>query len=143
MRWKWLGDTNPEHGGTWVRPVPEHGYADAVRITPCSDGDGPNNWFWVEVLTIAGLDDEVMVRQAVAAVGWEIENNYQKAEALMLYGAYDTAWTDTAPSAELVQVGKKRDQYCRNEMPDTKPTVTLRGNACIRRYARHLADRIC
>lgn len=51
--WYYQGDINIEHGGyfanlsTW-----SWGYVDVIRVTPCSDADGPDNEFWIEVVNV-------------------------------------------------------------------------------------------
>lgn len=144
MTWKWIGDRDYEAGGAWIRPVPEHGYADAVRITPCSDAGGPDNLFWVEVLTIFGMDEAEKREKVIKSVGWEIpDNHYAWANEFMQCGYADPGNCYPSSSSETVQVGKKRDTYCRDMMDEVKTTVTLRSDACIGRYARKLAAGRC
>lgn len=47
------GDINPECGGFfYTLENVKFGYADAVRVTPCSDAGGPDNCFWLDVLSV-------------------------------------------------------------------------------------------
>ena len=141
-RWQWFGDVNPKNGGTWIRPVPEYGDADAVRITPCSDAGGPCNLFWVECVTVLGLDDADRRQSAAKCCGIsaaDMRDPYTMAEALLSYGFYDPANCYPEAASETVQVGAQLDPYASASWDPVTPTVTLRSNADIGRYARKLA----
>lgn len=143
-RWKYFGDIDERCGGMWVRPT-DDGCADVIRITPCADAGGPENLYWVEILTVYGLDEEDKRRDVENSVGWNMENasTHKWAEAFVIYGYYDPANCYPSASSEIVQVGKTRDEYCRDKMEHEKTTVLLHGNASIKRYARRLAAERC
>lgn len=51
--WHYQGDVNIEHGGMYYcLDGFDQGYAECVRVTPCSNAGGPDNTFWIEQLTV-------------------------------------------------------------------------------------------
>lgn len=124
-----------------IRVVPEYGYADVVRLTPCSDAGGPDNIYWLECLTVFGLNDPDRLRYASECCGWEVNTKPRTirdwvtlADAMMSYGYYDQANTYPRASNEIVQVGPDDGG---NE--NIAPSVRLRANANLMRYMRKIA----
>lgn len=142
--WKWLGNDRDEQcGGIWVRPCPEHGYADVVRVTPFSDAGGHNNHFWVECLTVYGMDEEDKRKQVLDTMGYDCPahtlNPYWLADAFVQYGFTDLADCYPNSCTETVQLGTSPDKYSGHGWGPVEITVQLRANASIKRYARRLA----
>lgn len=69
--WHYNGDPDIECGGFFYRvDTIDEGYADVVRVTPCSDAGGPDNCFWVERLVII-VDDHWL--EALTGVGTTVQ----------------------------------------------------------------------
>lgn len=135
-RWFYHGDINPENGGFWYRLDNwQYGYADFVRITPCSDAGGPDNQFWIESGSVYGLDDEKRIKQAMNSCGWipdEITGAARKhaiVQAMLGYGYNDQ------DLSELVQVGKHAN-HCSASFGRSVPHKVLRAGSDIARYVR-------
>lgn len=136
----YMGDVNIEHGGYFysVAELDRNGYADAMRVTPCSDADGPDNVYWLEVLTVNPRDD---MRLAYDCIG--IEADYIKTltpfqrkclivDACISYGWYDVA------DVRTVQVGAKMAEHSGRFDPVT-PSHVIRANASLFNYAKRYA----
>lgn len=154
MRLHYSGDRNIEYGGvfyslkTW-----KWGYVNAVRVTPCSDAGGPDNCFWVERLTVnirtmAPELDNILNTCGYSLQGFKDQKltraqiRHLMVDAHIAYGAYDI------DSSMTVKHGKDSDPYRRPgwdaegfKNPDV--TLTLRGNASLRRYVRDIALEHC
>ena len=149
----YFGDVNIEYGGlfyevaNWVK----EGYANAIRVTPCTDAGGPDNLFWVDELTvcrpsynyITHESAEDRLQRAMDSCGPSVEEyakltKAQKVHAEICacvgYGLYDQM------GSEMVQIGAGRSPFFnyRGEWQDPKPDRVLRGNTSLRRYARSL-----
>ena len=132
--WKWHGT---DDDGMWIRPVPEYGYADVVRVTPCSTAGGHDNRFWVECLTTTGFGSPKRRQQVQEEIGWDPANEYQWAEAFVWYGYYEPANCPGYHNAETVQIGPKSGSG--KEFGPLKITVQLHAGVSIKRYAHKLA----
>lgn len=143
-RFYYVGDVNIEHGGYFVHQSDDgrrHGYADVVRVTPCSDAGGPNNCFWVETLTVNIRDrrsDDY--RRALDCIGCDLSELPTRAarrraviDAHIAYGFYDIT------QSECVQIGRVQDE-CRED--SVTPDTVLRGNASLERYARRICSEV-
>lgn len=78
--WHYNGDVNIEHGGFFYDlSTFEQGYVDVVRVVPCSDAGGPDNYFWLQKLNaviystrpFAGKGDTIEMRRAHRALHQE------------------------------------------------------------------------
>lgn len=73
-RWFYSGDADIENGGFFydLSNFDDLGYAQAVRVTPCSDAGGPDNVFWVEMLSV-NTGDKDAIRLAYSGVGDDVQ----------------------------------------------------------------------
>lgn len=135
--WIYFGDMSIRNGGYFYdRSNIEHHYVDAVRVVPCSDAGGPDNEWWVEVLTVNIPDEDAKLEQVLSVCGWSLEDidgkPQREADAMVIdaciaYGKYDQ---DTSTH---VRIGPKQTA------PGWSPSnndVQLRGNASLRAYVR-------
>ena len=144
-KWYYRGDINPEYGGVWYRlDNVQYGFADCVRITPCSDAGLPNNQFWVEILTVSLPDDDKMLRTVLDVCGRTVNDLPeddsrwpQIIDACMEYGEYYTN------HQVIIQIGSKVCAYYHGREPPLPPDVTLRSDAHIENYVKRtfLKDR--
>lgn len=146
-RWTYLGDVDPQNGGMLIRVCPEHGYADVARITPCADAGGPSNMFWIEALTVVGLDNPLRRENAARACSWNVSPTprtmrewVKLAEMFVSYGYYDPANCHPKRHTETVQVGPDDPFYDFARGERIAATVRLRSNANIMRYLRAFAN---
>ena len=140
-RWFYTGDVNIENGGYFYRLDGfENGYSDVVRVTPCSDGGGPSHMWWIEALTVNGIDDVTRIKDGLNCIGADLDD-YTKAQqrhvivdALLAYGYSDPANCWPQSSSETVEIGKQ----CQFDSPSelVVPTVKLRGGSSLERYVR-------
>ena len=150
-RWRYSGDVNLEQGGVFYNLAGwSNGYADAVRVTPCSDGGGQDNAFWVEALTVIIPESELDRRwgDVLRSCGWVelpgdtlAQRKSAFVEAAVGYGLYDPANCYPESQSEVVQIGVVAD-HCGLRSEVVKPTVILRGNASLRRFVdRFIVER--
>lgn len=146
-RYKYCGDVNLEYGGYYYRaPDWQHGYADAVRVQPCSDGGGQDNAWWIERLTVLIPSDEAELRKVLAVIGMVLDAKgaiisesggatlakgsagYKACviDACVAYGRYDQ------DSSTVVQIGKTDEV----DSDHVAPHVTLRAGSSLERYVR-------
>lgn len=138
--WHYTGDKDLREGGTfYALDTFKDGYCDAVRITHCSDAGGQSNAWCVEALTviIPDRDDDRFMR-AFESMGVDIARLTEITRAtrehatfcvMNAYGLYDP---DDFP--QVVQIGAVPDIHHLGDAEE--PTVTLRGNASLRRWVR-------
>jgi hypothetical protein len=132
------GDVNPEYGGYFYDSTNFcWGYSMVVRITPCSDAGGPDNCWWIDVLTVNFPDDDSERYAILDACGIELrqltpfQRNCAMVDACLSYGKYDQ------DSSTMVRIGAPDPFYSGREGP-FNPDKILRGNASIRAYAHKL-----
>ncbi|QBQ74425.1 hypothetical protein BcepSauron_045 [Burkholderia phage BcepSauron] len=135
------GDINIEYGGYFYeldRARRGWGYANVLRITPCSEAGLADNEFWIERLSVTFPDHGTpRERDVLSAIGREDDApEYETDEywatlidACVAYGQYDTEQSD------VVRIGK-RDTLARECMRDSDVTIKLRGNASLERFAK-------
>ncbi len=166
-RWTYSGDMNLENGGTFFHIAPDdfaNGYCDAVRVTPCSDGGGQENAWWVEALTLLIPDSHAEMQSVLSVCGWRVDScdgphkgaivdhcgdvvakkgtaafRRVVAEACLTYGKYDPMNCYPEASSVAVQIGKEAEGGGRNER--VKPDVMLRRNASLERFLRNFMRR--
>ena len=150
-RYTYVGDVNIEHGGYFVAVTREEyaqGYANVVRVTPCSDAGAQDNCFWINELTVIIPKDAEKMAQTLRCVGWHIDEQgcivsesleeiakprtagFRAAvvDACVAYGAYDQ------DSSTCVSIGKPDPDY-RGREP-VEPDTVLRANTDLKRYVR-------
>lgn len=144
----YTGDMDITCGGTFynLAAFRKWGYAQAVRVTPCSDAGLADNEFWVETLTV-NRQSEQREREAIDSLGW-IDNEAEMGpknraqywhllfEALLSYGHYDR---DECKAVRVGKPQKGREPNQGERLADSVITDQLRGNACIRRFAFKVA----
>lgn len=138
------GDINTEYGGYFYTLNCMHwNYANVVRITPCSDADGPDNLFWVESLSVNIPDvGTPKFNSALECIGHDLAM-YKKMSraarrhllvyACLTYGYYDKHDT------EVIQIGREYQKG----LEDFDVTKKLRGGSSIRNYAYSVALGYC
>lgn len=125
------GDINIEHGGVlYTLENMKYGYAEAVRVTPCSDAGMSDNVYWVEQLTINIQTDPAKLESILEPGGYGTEtiNDHHLVDAHLTWGSYDK------DGAKTVQLGKRQSGFgevVRNV------DVILRANASLRTYAEN------
>ena len=135
QRFFYSGDRSIENGGFFYSLANWHyDYADAVRVTPCSDAGGPTNQFWVETLT-ANIPDGNDLQRTLDCIGMDelpkgAARRHAIIDALIAYGTYDIT------SSEVVQIGTKPDEYGSREFDPVHANTVLRANASLERYVR-------
>lgn len=146
-RWYYFGDVNPENGGMLIRlSEPEYGLADCVRITPCADAGGPANMFWIEALSVFGMDEPAKREEVSKACGWELNistfpterEHAALAEAFASHGFCDPANCYPHAQSEVVQIGPDDKAY--GGFEKITPTRRLRANTNVMRYMRKFAE---
>lgn len=130
------GDVNPEYGGFfYTLENVKFGYVDAVRITPCSDAGGPDNCFWLDVLSVNIERKASDIDEALSFCGWSDEyiasSKAQKMHMLIAAcvsaGYYDYDST-------MVRIGKPDEYY--NGADNFNPDLVFRANTQIGNLAR-------
>jgi hypothetical protein len=131
------GDVNVEHGGVfYTLEGAKWGYVDAARVVPCSDAGGPDNCFWVDVLTV-NIESAAHKHLALNYCGvsladfnqWDDKTKlHATIEALVSHGAYDQE------SSTMVRIGKPDEYYGGRE--EFNPSRTFQHNASLRNIAR-------
>lgn len=149
-RFKYCGDINIEHGGYFYSAAEwKHGYAEAVRVVPCSDAGAQDNCYWIEELTVLIPDSNEKLLDVLKVCGWSVDGNgniydshsntdiadrgtaaYRAAviDACIAHGAYDQ------DSSTCVSIGKPDPEY-RGREP-IEPDTVLRANTSLERYVR-------
>jgi len=134
-KWKYIGDRDLQCGGVFISVDAndtQYGYASAIRVIPASDAGLPDNQFWVEWVTVNGLDDNKRVTTALESCGWTSDNPgmMEKIDALMCYGYYDVN------HSEVIQLGAEVDPFYSGRDEPLKPTIILRTNASLRNWVK-------
>lgn len=144
---KYSGDVNIQNGGYFFSLGDwQDGYADVVRVMPCSEGGGQDNCFWVEELTVHVPDDlsqtllclglaldaqgnivEKSRHNIVAAPGTEAFQSVV-IDACVAHGNYDQ------DSSLCVSIGKPDPSY--SGIDPVTPDLVLRSDASLDRYVR-------
>lgn len=131
----YTGDVNAEYGGLFYTLADfAHGYANAVRIQPCSDAGAADNCYWVEQLSVHFPSDPAELASAFDCCGIdpaelnEAQRMLATVEACVSYGHYEI------DSSECVQIGARQSDSGEPIHADT----ILRAHADIGRYARKM-----
>lgn len=75
-RFKYCGDVNIEYGGYFYSAAEwRRGYADVVRVTPCSDAGAQNNCYWIDELTVIIPDTPDKLRQTLRCIGMDLDKD--------------------------------------------------------------------
>lgn len=151
-RWRYFGDVHLSEGGVFLRIEPDglaNNYADAVRVTPCSDAGGPDNMWWVEALTVLLPEQKdpdfarVLDSCGMTKVpgGSALQRAYALAEMCVQYGRYDPANCFPNASSETVQIGAI-SAFDKERKEEIRATVVLHGNASLRKYVNTFMERV-
>lgn len=136
-RWHYYGDQDIAYGGLYYSLATfEWGYADAVRVTPCSNEGGPTDMFRIDFLSISFHPTEI------------------RADVLAEYGLSAAAFAALTPAARrhaavqchaavaydcgevmIVLLGSPRGR----RFTDFRPTHYARAGSDLRRIALSLA----
>jgi hypothetical protein len=128
----YMGDRNIENGGYfYTLENMKWGYADVVRVTPCSDAGAADNCYWVESLTVNIREKPEELKRVLDTCGITelpktAARKHMLIDAHIAYGAYDTN------KSEVVQVGAKQSEFGE----PIHANKVIRGNASLYRYAR-------
>lgn len=134
-RWQYEGDIDCRHGGLWWRDPDAPDYVDAVQVTPCSNGGGPDNLFHIETGIIYLPVESEERAHALAMIG-VVPKDATLGDLVHAFNCYYGIERDAySKGVHVVQIGAKPDggSYAGwHPMPDT----ILRGNASLRRFVR-------
>jgi hypothetical protein len=148
--WKYRGDLNIEYGGYFYNdegPDSMPDYIEMVRVTPASDGGGPDNLFLIEKGSVyIPVDRPATLKSAADCCGWTydataatllvdgVEHAFQSPvwrewmlDALLSYHGQDGA------DSYVVRVGKA-DKDARGFLADREPDFVLRSNVKLKRW---------
>lgn len=130
------GDVNPEYGGFfYTLENVKFGYVDAVRVTPCSDAGGPDNCFWLEVLSVNIERRQGDIDEAISFCGWtdEYRSSSKAQKTHMLIAACVSAGFYDCDST-MVRIGKPDEYY--NGVKEFNPDCVFRAGTRIGNLAR-------
>lgn len=135
QRWNYEGDVSLEHGGFYWREMGLADCVDAVRVTPASDGDGPDNVFEITSASISlspGRDGEHL-KGALSCCGIESANP-SRAELVSAFFHYRGLETE---SVFVVRIGPP-DPFWRGngEAWNPSPDRVLRSDADLANFVR-------
>lgn len=131
--WTYSGDMNLEHGGTFWYWAGDPDYVEAVRVTPCSDGGGPDNLFCIETGSIYfGSDDTGRRNAALECIGHDknLIGPYQIDQLVYAHEAYHGIDPHVT---YYVRIGK-HEQGVGAESWNPEPDVILPANARLENY---------
>jgi hypothetical protein len=129
--WNYSGDVNIEHGGYFWREDGASDYVLVVRVTPCSDGGGPDNLFNIEQGAIYLPDDERRDKALSTIDVHRLDaSRSDLVEAFLAYSGIDRDFTN---SETIVRVGPV-DKFPKQDGWNPAPHKILRSNASLRRY---------
>lgn len=141
-KWNYNGDINLRYGGFWWKEDDADDYVLAVRVTPCSDGGGPDNLYLVEQGSIYMPLDPAKRHSALQGCGYENEETPSRSmlvDAFMASNRPSMAYwgieRDTYNGETVIQIGKHKKDTSRDGW-SPEPDVILRGNASLERYVR-------
>lgn len=144
------GDINIEHGGffyaldTW-----KDGYVDVVRVTPASDAGGPDNVFWIDVLTV-NIPKGEKLKEALESCGWLSGDQgvmYNKmtlakrkhviVESCVMTGVYDQH------SSQMIRIGPPDPFHVKSKDKEWDAPIKYRANVSLRNLAREKCRTDC
>lgn len=133
-RWKYSGDVDLRQGGFFWREDDAEDYVLAVRVTPCSDADGPDNVFHIEDGSIYMPTDPARRKCALYCIGGDLATATRDeiVYAFMAYGGLD------GRSQRVVRIGPP-DPFWNDRRGggwNPAPDEILRGNCSLERYVR-------
>lgn len=139
-KWHYQGDVNIEYGGSfYCLEGLEDGYAEAVRVYPCSDAGAQDNCWWVDEHTINIPEkQEVLERALLYCLGVkpDIATPLMQVVALHEYGEY------YLEGSIIVQIGPDDPYY--NGYDPVEPDIRLRAGTDLEKWVRrryHLGSR--
>jgi hypothetical protein len=130
-KWYYQGDGNIEHGGSfYCLEGIEYGYAEAVRVYPCSDAGAQDNCWWVEEHTINMPEKQEVLERALLYCGAppNLATELGQVIALHEYGEYDQE------SSITVQIGPDDPYY--NGHDPVEPDIRLRAGTDLEKWVR-------
>lgn len=135
--WTNFGDVSPEHGQVWIRDATvdsDQDFAECVEIIAGRDVGLADNQYmiWRGSIYIPLHDSERMTA-ALECIGKtpSLATWIDKAMAFHAYAGMDQ---DTFGGFEIVQVGKRLDDWTAAGTTCTEPDKVLHGNASIMKY---------
>lgn len=133
-RWNYSGDVDIRQGGLFWREDDADDYVLAVRITPCSEGGGPDNLYYIENGSLYLPNDFVKRKSALGVIGVEpgYETRAQLVEAFVAYHGIDHSYDD---GEYVVQLSAKQETPRNGWSP--QPDKVLRGNASLKKFVRN------
>lgn len=130
-KWQYCGDMNIENGGTfYCLENLSHGYAEAVRIYPCSDAGAQPNCWWVEEHSINIPDSQEVLEKALLYSGMDpnTATPLMRVMAAHEYGEYEQ------DSCTAVQIGPDLYHYDSYGLVD--PDFILRSGTDLEKWVR-------
>jgi hypothetical protein len=131
-KWHYSGDMVLDNGGFFYDLSDfQYGYANAVKITPCSDAGGQDNAWWIEVGTINLPDDK---RRDEALRSYGVDGVTIDPEDLphVMIQACEAYLGLECEHGGVVQIGPD-DPYCREVIP---PNQKLRAGTDLEKWVR-------
>lgn len=132
--WNYNGDINLTCGGFYWREDGADDYVLVVRVTPCSDGGGPDNLYLIEQGSLYLPSDPAKRQSALSCIGYGDKPEVTRSmlvDAFMAYGGIDR---DTYNGEHVVRIGKPEEATIGGWNPT--PDKVLRANASLERYVR-------
>jgi hypothetical protein len=130
-KWYYQGDMNIEHGGSfYCLEGLKDGYAEAIRVYPCSDAGAQDNCWWVDVHTINMPSKQEVLEKALQYCGIPpiLSMPLTQVMALHEYGEYYTE------SSVVVQIGPDDPYY--NGHDPVEPDIRLRAGTDLEKWVR-------
>lgn len=127
-----FGDASPEHGQVWISNDGGPDYAPVVEIVSGSDIQLADNQFQIERGAIYFSPDNW--NAALSCCGNDRIGPPEFFEIAYAFYAYQGFDRDTLGGFEIVQVGRKPDDWTASGTTCNDPDTVLHGNASIRLY---------
>jgi hypothetical protein len=131
-RYQNFGDVSPQHGQTWISPEGGDDCAPVVEINSGSDIGLADNQYMIERGSIYFFPNNW--NNALACCGIDRIGPPEFLEIAYGFKAYQGFDRDTWGGFEIVQIGRKPDDWTASGTTCTDPDKVLHGNTSIRRY---------
>ena len=134
MKYENFGDASPAYGQTWIANDGAADYAPVVEIMSGADIGLADNQYRIERGTIYFSPNNW--NAALSCSGIDRIGPPEFFETACAFNAYQGFDRDTWGGSEIVQVGRKPDDWTARGTTCTEPDVILHGNASIRLYLK-------
>lgn len=127
-----FGDISPEHGQVWIANDGDTDFAPVVEILSGSDIGLADNQYRIERGSIYFSPRDWDA--ALATIGFDMIGPPDFLTVALAFHAYGGFDRDTFGGFEIVQVGKRPDDWTASGTTCEDPDTILHGNASIARY---------